>query len=71
MKGDGEAHPAVLLRDEYGAEVFYNYPATPWFRVTADVQAVRPAQDRVNAVTGGLRGQIAFWIDAASESGHE
>ncbi len=52
--------PRALLRDEYGAEVFYNYAVTPWFRVTADLQVVRPGTDNGTAVIGGLRGQINF-----------
>jgi porin len=35
--------PVVTLRDEYGAEVFYNYAITPWMRMTANAQFISPA----------------------------
>ena len=35
--------PVVQLGDEYGAEVFYNFAITKWFKVTADAQAIAPA----------------------------
>jgi porin len=35
--------PVVTLRDEYGAELFYNYAITPWMRMTANAQVISPA----------------------------
>ena len=38
--------PLVKLGNEYGAELFYNFALTKWFRVTTDVQVVAPANKR-------------------------
>jgi hypothetical protein len=65
----------VKLGDEYGAELFYNFALTKWFRVTADVQVIAPAINaQVNSpspgnpmvvnnstvVLLGLRAQVSF-----------
>jgi hypothetical protein len=34
--------PVMKLGDEYGAEAFYNFAVTKWFRLTADVQVISP-----------------------------
>jgi porin len=33
-----------FLRDEQGAEAYYNFAITPWMNLTPDIQVVRPAQ---------------------------
>jgi porin len=53
--------PLLPLRDEYGAEIFYNFAVTPWFRLTADLQVIRPGLDGQDpAVIAGVRAQIVF-----------
>lgn len=53
--------PVIRLRDEYGAEFFYNFSVTPWLRVTLDLQIIQPGQiAREPAVVGGLRTQVIF-----------
>jgi porin len=63
--------PLINLGDEYGAEAFYNFAITKWFRVTADLQVIDPAiksqliapQTTANNSTVvflGLSGQITF-----------
>ena len=51
----------LRARDETGLEIFYNLALTPWLRVTADAQVIRPPRsDRDTAILAGLRGQIIF-----------
>jgi porin len=58
---DGLRLAKVPARDETGMEVFYNFAFTPWLRVTADLQVVRPPRsDRDTALIGGLRAQVLF-----------
>jgi porin len=46
--------PLVKLGNEYGAELFYNFALTKWFRVTADVQVIAPAINaQVNSASPG------------------
>jgi hypothetical protein len=53
--------PLVDLRDEHIIELFYNWKALPFFRLTGDLQVVRPARPNVDtAVVPGLRGQLTF-----------
>jgi porin len=67
--------PLVTLGNEYGAELFYNFAITKWFRVTVDLQVIAPgikaqvvAPPIINptvvnnstVVLAGLRGQIIF-----------
>jgi carbohydrate-selective porin OprB len=53
--------PLVDLRDEHVVELFYNWKALPFFRLTADLQVVRPTRPRADtAVLPGLRGQLTF-----------
>ena len=48
-------------RDESGLELFYNYAVTPWMRLTADAQFVKPPRsDRDTAIMTGIRAQILF-----------
>jgi porin len=55
------AAPSAPQRDEYGAELFYNYAVTPWCRLTADIQAARPSTRAFDPVIiAGLRLQIRF-----------
>lgn len=56
-----ELAPIFNLRDESGAEVFYNVAATRWFRITGDVQFIQPASgDFPNSVYVGLSTYIRF-----------
>lgn len=49
------------VRDESGIEAFYNYAVTPWLRLTADAQFIRPPRsDRGTAILTGIRAQILF-----------
>ncbi len=58
---DGLRLAGLPARDEYGLEVFYNLALTPWLRVTADAQVIRPPRDdRDTAVITGLRAVINF-----------
>jgi porin len=51
----------VNLRDEQGAEAYYNLAVTPWFRLTANVEYIKPFRpDREDAVFVGLRSQVKF-----------
>lgn len=62
--------PKLLpIGDEQGIELFYNYAATPWLRITPDLQVIVPAQQRTlppnaqsidTAVILGLRAKIVF-----------
>jgi len=46
----------IQRKDEQGVEVFYNLAVTPWFRLTADVQWIDPADaTKSNIVVTGLR----------------
>jgi len=40
----------VALENEQGVEVFYNLAATPWFRITADLQWIDPANGENDAL---------------------
>ena len=44
-----------------GAEVFYNWAVTPWFRLSADAQWVRPFNGVDNNYYLGLRAQFKFF----------
>ncbi|MGQ0634519.1 MAG: carbohydrate porin [Planctomycetaceae bacterium] len=47
------------LRDEHGCELYYDLAVTPWFRLTADVQAINPGQRAADsALVLGLRAKI-------------
>jgi carbohydrate-selective porin OprB len=53
--------PLVELRDELQAEAFYNLAMASWIRITADLQVIRPARPRVDAVIlPGARLQLLF-----------
>ena len=53
--------PTVIVGDECGGEVFYNFAVTPWFLVSADLQVIEPANRAYPvAVLFGLRAQIRF-----------
>jgi len=44
-----------------GVEIFYNYAATPYLRITPDLQVVEPGTNRANtAIILGLRVQLDF-----------
>ena len=50
-----------LLRDEFNFEGFYNIRITHWFRITGDLQYVRPAtQGLPNGLFAGLQTYIKF-----------
>lgn len=54
--------PVLLpLGDEQGVEFFYNYAATPWLRITPDLQVVNSALKPLDtSVIMGLRAKIVF-----------
>jgi len=68
VKISDKAGTRVFLRDEQGAEAYYNFALTPWALLTPNVQVVRPTQKRrltdgeeVNTATAvGLRLQMVF-----------
>lgn len=53
--------PLLPQRDEFGAELFYNYAITPWCRLTGDMQIARPSTVEFDtAIITGLRLQLLF-----------
>jgi porin len=53
--------PVAEFDDEQGLEVYYSLAATPWFRLTADLQVVNPASGASRtAVTGAVRANVVF-----------
>ncbi len=56
-----KAEISPLLRDEFLIEGFYNVSITRWFRITADVQYVRPASEGFpHGLFAGLQTYIKF-----------
>lgn len=56
-----EIAPAIILRNQSGVEVFYNVAVTPWFRVAANVQFIRPGAGRFpDATYVGLGSYVRF-----------
>jgi porin len=50
-----------LLRDEAVWDAFYNFAITPWFRITADAQWVRPATENArNGIFAGMQAYVKF-----------
>ena len=53
--------PGLAMHNEKGTELFYNYQATPWLGITADIQYLKSLDSRQdNALLMGLRGNIVF-----------
>lgn len=53
--------PALRFDDEHILEVFYSASATRWLRVTADLQAIRPATPGArSSVVAGMRVSLLF-----------
>ena len=53
--------PVAPIGNEQGFELYYNAAITSWFTLTADIQAVDPAQfDARSAFLFGLRAKIDF-----------
>jgi len=50
----------VTIRDEQGWEFFYNFAATPWLVLGADLQVIRPGLAKNTAIFSGLRTVIRF-----------
>lgn len=49
------------LTDESGIEAFYNVAVTPWFRVTGNLQFIRPASaDFPSSIYAGIGGYLRF-----------
>ena len=49
------------VRNEQGFELYYAATITPWFILTADIQAIDPAQlEARSSFLFGLRGNLAF-----------
>lgn len=58
---DGLAELGIDRRNEYGIEAYYNAALTPWLRLTADAQWIRPSTTgKADAVFLGLRLQTLF-----------
>jgi porin len=58
---DGLAKLGVKRDDEQGVEAYYNIALTPWLRVTANLQWIKPTDpDRKDAAFAGLRTQVKF-----------
>ena len=57
-----ELAPVQLpLRDEHGAELYYNMAITPWCQITPDLQAITPFPQKAEAtLLLGLRANIDF-----------
>ena len=49
------------IEPQEGAEIFYNWSVTPWFRLTADAQWVRPFNGVDNNYYLGLRAQFRIF----------
>jgi porin len=49
------------IEPQEGAELFYNWAVTPWFRLSADAQWVRPFNGRDNNYYLGLRAQFRIF----------
>ena len=57
--------PTAMIgpRNGTGVELFYNFQATPWLNITADVQWIRPGAGNLatdNAFVYGLRVNLTF-----------
>ena len=53
--------PVSPIGNEQGFELYYNAAITSWFTLTADIQAIDPAQfDARSAFLFGLRAKIDF-----------
>ena len=53
--------PASSIGNEQGVELYYNAALTSWFNLTADIQAIDPAQSEArSAFLFGLRARIDF-----------
>jgi porin len=49
------------LRPEHQVELFYNFHLTPWFRLTGDLQVLRPTRPVAKtAIVPGLRLEVVF-----------
>lgn len=56
-----ELAPIFPLTDESGVELFYNAAVTPWFRVTANLQFIRPASASFpSSIYAGIGTAIRF-----------
>ena len=53
--------PILDLDDESGVEVFYNFAATPWLRITGDLQVIDPGLgDFADEIFAGISTSIRF-----------
>jgi porin len=48
------------IRDEQGAEIFYNFAVTPWLVLGGDLQIINPSLADETAVFSGIRTMIKF-----------
>jgi porin len=56
-----EVAPVFNLANVSGVEVFYNVAVTPWFRITGDLQFLKPANgDRPNSTYVGFSSYVKF-----------
>lgn len=57
----GELSPLFRLRNQEGVEIFYNLAVTPWLRLSADVQFIKPGAGRFgDAVYAGISSYVRF-----------
>ena len=54
--------PILLpLRDEHGAELYYNMAITPWCQITPDLQVITPFRERADtSLLIGIRANVDF-----------
>lgn len=52
--------PRLRIKDEQGLEAFYNFQATPWLTVGANVQVIAPTLEEGTVVALGLRTVTRF-----------
>lgn len=52
--------PVPKVRDEQGVEIFYNFKATPWLTVGANLQIINPTLGKDTAILSGFRSVTRF-----------
>lgn len=56
-----EIAPVFNLANSWGIEAFYNVAVTPWFRVTGNLQFIRPSNgDRPDSIYAGIGTYVRF-----------
>ena len=52
--------PDLIIRDEQGMEIFYNFAVAPWLTLGLDLQIVNPSLDEDTIIVPGLRAVTRF-----------